>query len=269
MFLLMLMSYLAIGLVAGIIGGLLGIGGGVITIPAFFLIFQWLGYPASQIMHLSIGTSLAAMVLNTIAATHAHHQRNAVLWPIFGKMTPGLIIGSICGALIATLLSGHFLAIFFGVFLCLLSLNFLRGKVLNLGFTHFPDPLVLNLVSVGIGTLSSILGIGGGVLTVPFLLACHFKDTYAIGTSAATTVLVSLLGTCAYIFFGWTQTLGPENLGYVNLPAGLIVGLMSFFIAPYGVKLAHFLSPAKVRKIFAFILILTGMTFITLSLVNI
>lgn len=267
-FLLLFLALLLVGIGAGIIGGLLGIGGGVITIPCLYLIFLWLDYPAESLMRLSIGTSLAAMVFNTLSATYAHHRKQGVLWPLFKKMAIGLTLGAILGALLATWLPDVFLEVFFGIFLCLLAISFLKGGIPDLGFSQVPSPIVLNFFSFCIGILSSILGIGGGALTVPLLLAFQIEDKQAIGTSAATTVLVSALGTISYAIFGWNAALPAGNIGYINIPAFLIVGLTSFLIAPYGVKLTHQLSPIRIRKIFAYVLIGTGLTFIIMNLLH-
>lgn len=267
-FLLLFFALLLIGIGAGIIGGLLGIGGGVITIPCLYLIFLWLDYPSESLMRLSIGTSLAAMVFNTLSATYAHHRKKGVLWQLFKKMAIGLTFGAILGSLLAIWLPEVFLEVFFGIFLCLLAINFLKGGIPNLGFSEVPSRAILNLLSFCIGILSSILGIGGGALTVPLLLAFQIEDKQAIGTSAATTVLVSALGTVSYAIFGWNAALPPGNIGYINLPAFLIVGLTSFLVAPFGVKLTHQLSPIKIRKIFAYVLIGTGLTFIIMNLLH-
>src|SRR5262245_7477923 len=125
-FILTLIAYAVVGAAAGILGGLLGIGGGVITVPCLYYIFYLIGYPHQYLMLLAIGTSLAAMVFNTASSTWAHHGRGFVLWDVFRKMTPGLILGSIIGALTAKYLPETILEIIFGVFLCILAVNFWR-----------------------------------------------------------------------------------------------------------------------------------------------
>ena len=257
--------YLIVGFFAGIIGGLLGVGGGVITVPCFVLIFSLLGYSENIVIPLAVGTSLAAMVLNTLSATYSHHQRSAVNWEFLRKMAPGLIIGSMIGAFLDILLPKRILSIFFGFFFCLLSLIFLRKRipVLNIPDNHRLH--MLQMASLLIGALSSLLGIGGGVFTVPLLLSMDIPDNTAIGTSSSTTLLVSLMGTLSYIFLGWNQPLEAFHVGYVNLPAFLLVGITMFSSAPIGVKLVHQLALKQIRLLFGGLLIVTGVTFIILN----
>ncbi len=264
----LLILYIIIGFSAGVIGGLLGIGGGVITVPCFFIIFKWLGYPIKDLMPLGIGTSLAAMVFNTLSATWAHHRRHSVLWPIFRKMALGLMIGSFVGATLTIWLPEIAIEIFFGVFLCFLSTIFFRDELPRFNFASEKSSFIIRIASFGIGTLSSILGIGGGVLTVPLLLSVKIPDKNAIGTSSAVTLLVSTLGTISYIIFGWKYSFSSTNIGYINVPAFLTVGLMTFIAAPLGVKLTHQLALSKIRKLFAIVLILTGLTFISLNILH-
>jgi uncharacterized protein len=264
---LIFIVYIFIGLIAGIIGGLLGIGGGAITVPCFFIIFKWLGgFPHAYLMPLAVGTSLAAMVFTSLSACWAQHDKKVVEWEIFNKMAPGLFIGAIAGSILTVWLPENVLEIFFGVFLCALSTLFFRKNLPLFSISKIDSSLLIRTTSFFIGTISNIFGIGGGILTIPLLLSIKIPDLNAIGTSAAITLLVSTLGTLSYIFFGWNHNFGSQNIGFVNIPAFLIVGITTFFTAPIGVKLSHELSPRKMRKIFAIILILSGFTFITLNL---
>jgi uncharacterized membrane protein YfcA len=255
-------AYVAIGVIAGILGGLLGIGGGVVTVPCFLLLFPYLGFPQAYIMHMAIATSLAAMILNTAAATRAHNKRGTVVWDVFWKLVPGLIFGAIIGAFIASWLSSIVLEIFFGVFLLLLAVYFYRQKVIRSGTHKLPSKLILNSLSVGIGAVSNLLGIGGGSMTVPLLTSFKMKDRNAIGTSAATTLLTTSLGAASYLILGWGDVPGEGTLGLINILAFLIVGVAAFFTAPYGAALTQKIDPDQVRKIFAVVLALTGISLI-------
>ncbi len=254
--------YVVIGAVAGILSGLLGIGGGIITVPCLLFLFPYLGFPKEYIMHMAIATSLAAMIFNTTSATLAHHKRGAVLWDIFWKLLPGLVIGSVIGALIATKLPDLILQIIFGSFLLLLAIYFYRSRAVKSETHKLPHPLILNLFSTGIGAISNLLGIGGGSMTVPLLTAFKVKDKNAIGTSAATTLMTTMCGTISYLVFGWGDIKEPEIFGLIDVPAFLIVGITAFFTAPYGAKLTHETDANKVRKIFAIVLALTGLSLI-------
>lgn len=261
---LIFIIYALIGGVAGILGGMLGIGGGVITVPCLFYLFRFLEFPQAYVMHMAIATSLAAMIFNTLSATWSHHQHGTVLWKILKKMIPGFVLGSILGALIASALSGILLEIFFACFLFFLAFRFFIPKKQKKERVKIPSRSVLTFYSSGIGILSNILGIGGGTMTVPLLISFKIPDTKAIGTSAAATLFTSILGSISYLILGWGNVPGAQNIGLINLPAFLIVGIATFFTAPYGVKLTHELSPKKVRKIFACVLTATGILLMVL-----
>ncbi len=256
-------AYMGIGAAAGVLSGLLGIGGGIVTVPTLCLVFRYLGFPQTYIMHIAIATSLAAMIFNTTASTIAHHRRKAVVWDVFKKLVPGLIIGSFIGALIAIWLSTIVLEIFFGIFLLVAAISFFRKKVSTEELHRLPSPLILNFFSSGIGAISNLLGIGGGSMTVPLLTTFHMKDRNAIGTSAATTLVTTVCGTISYLLLGVEEAPSfPNSVGLINVPAFLIIGITAFFAAPYGAKLTHEIDPATVRKIFAIVLALTGVTFL-------
>ena len=255
-------AYPMIGVVAGILGGLLGIGGGVITVPCLLYIFHLMKFPQPYIMHMAIATSLSAMIFNTAAATWAHNKRDNVLWKMFKRMLPGLVIGSVIGALIAVWLSGVFLEIVFGIFLCTLAYVFYRKKAIQVGTHKLPPTPMLSLYCCGIGTISNLLGIGGGSMTVPLLTSFKISDRNAIGTSAASTCVTTVLGTISYLIFGLSDTNTPETIGLIDLPAFLIIGIVALLCAPFGAKLTHEISPGKVRKIFALVLALTGLSLI-------
>jgi uncharacterized protein len=257
-------AYLVIGMIAGVLGGLLGMGGGIITVPCLLYVFHLMKFPQPYIMHMAIATSLAAMSFNAAAATWAHNKRSNVLWHVFKKMVPGLVIGSILGAIIAIWLSGVFLEIIFGIFLCVLAFIFYRKKAVKVGTHKLPTTPILSLYCSGIGIFSNLLGIGGGAMIVPLLTSFKITDRNAIGTSAASTLVTTMLGTISYLIFGWGTIPISEIVGLIDLPAFLIIGVIAFLCAPFGAKLAHEISPEKVRKIFAIILALTGLSLIIL-----
>jgi uncharacterized membrane protein YfcA len=257
-------AYLIIGAIAGVLGGLLGIGGGVITVPCLLYVFHLMKFPQPYIMHMAIATSLAAMILNTAAATWAHNRRGNVLWNVFKKMVPGFIIGSIIGTIVAIWLSGVFLEIVFGMFLCVLAYIFYKKKAVKISTRKLPPTPIMSVYCCGIGAFSNLLGIGGGIMVVPLLTSFKIADRNAIGTSAASTLVTTILGTISYLIFGWGDILTAETIGLIDLPAFLIIGIVAFLCAPFGVKLTHEISPEKMRKIFAIVLALTGLSLVFL-----
>lgn len=191
---LILLCYVVIGALAGVIGGLLGLGGGVITVPCLFLFFTLQDFPPGVVMHMAIATSLAAMILNTISATWAHAKRGGVVWKIVKQMLFGLIVGSLLGVFIASSLSEKALKLFFGIFLCVLGVYFFLKKSRISSHAKSPSSLLLSFCSVGVGAISNLLGIGGGAMTVPLLMACNVEEKKAIGTSAATSLFLTTVG---------------------------------------------------------------------------
>ncbi len=258
--LLAIIAYIFIGIAAGVLGGLLGIGGGIITVPCLYYVFYLLDYPYAYLMHLAIGTSLAAMILNTAASTWAHHKRKSVMWNVFKRMAPGLFTGSILGAILVQWLPEKGLMIFFGIFLCSLAINFWRKSPDIEESYRLPKAPILLLWSSAIGSISNILGIGGGTLIVPFLTAFKVPAKKAIGTSAACSFLVTSIGAISYLFLGLRNVQLPEDVGYIDMPAFITVGVVSFLMAPIGVKWVHMLPVTQIRKIFAIILVATGIS---------
>ena len=252
-----LFAYVAVGIIAGLIGGLLGLSGGVVTVPCLVLLFHLLDFPQSILMHMAIGTSLAAMVLTGIASTWAHHGHKGVMWDIVLLMIPGILIGCLLGSVVAHFLSGIILQIIFGLFICSLGAYVLLQKKKTQPAKR-PHKTLYSWLGMGIGSLASLLGIGGGVFTVPLLISFRYSEKKAIGTSAAVGLLITFMATIGYLYFGMNVVMVRESLGYIYLPAFALIGLGTVFFAPVGAKLAQRIASAKLRKIFACTLILVG-----------
>lgn len=249
-------AYLALGLFAGVLAGMLGIGGGLILVPALAMIFSAQDFfPAGDILHLSLGSSMASIIFTALASLRAHHRHDAVLWKVVASITPGILLGTLAGTLVAAQVPTRPLAIFFTVFVCLVALQMglnLKPK----GTRQLPGSWGIASVGLGIGALSSLVAIGGGALTVPFLSWCNVRVQQAIGTSAAVGLPIAIGGTAGYVFNGWNAGLPAGCLGYVYLPAVAIVVVGSMTTAPYGARLAHRLPVATLKRIFAGLLVL-------------
>lgn len=261
-YLLSFVSYILIGSIAGIASGMLGIGGGTITVPALYIIFKMIGLPQAYLMHLSIGTSLASIVINTFSAARAHHLRGAVMIATVKRMLPGIVLGTILGGFFAHLLSGIILEIFFGLFACSLGIYFLRPIKPMAEERRLPGFPLIDISSTSIALLSNILGIGGGVIIVPYLSAYRVAEKKAIGTSVAISFFISLLGAIFYLIFGLSDVGLGIAFGYIYLPAFVFLSISSYFAAPYGVKLAHYLPAKTLRKYFAGAMIVVGLLMI-------
>lgn len=247
--------YLALGGLAGVLAGLLGVGGGLVIVPMLTFLFTAQQMPTQFILHLALGTSLASIIFTSVASLRAHHGKGAVNWQVFRRVTPGILVGTLLGSCVAAQLSTRFLKGFFVVFLYYVALQML------LDVRPHPSrqlPGARGMFGVGslIGGLSSLVGIGGGSMSVPFLVWCNVSVRNAIGTSAAIGFPIALAGAIGYVANGLAvTTLPPHSLGFVYLPALLGVAAVSMLTAPFGARLAHSLPVAQLKRFFAFLLI--------------
>lgn len=250
--------YLALGGFAGVLAGLLGVGGGIVIVPILVALFTAQQMPEPLILHLALGTSLASIAFTSISSLRAHHGRGAVDWQVFRRVTPGILIGTLVGSWLAAQLSTRFLKSFFVLFLYFVALQMLLGARPR---PSRPLPGAGGLFGVGslIGGVSSLVGIGGGSMSVPFLLWCNVPLQIAIGTSAAIGLPIALAGAIGYVANGVAiETLPPHTLGFVHLPALAGIAGVSVLTAPFGAMLAHSLPVARLKKLFALLLLVMG-----------
>lgn len=249
-------AYLGLGLFAGFFAGMLGIGGGLLMTPALLLIFVAQGgFPADESLHLALGTSMATIVFTSMSSLRTHHQHGAVLWPVVATLTPGILAGTLLGTLIAARIPAQPLALFFAFFVCLVALQMslnLKPKPAR----QLPGKAGIVGVGAGIGAVSSLVAIGGGALTVPFLTWCNVRVHHAIGTSAAVGFPIAIGASAGYVFNGWGHAgLPPWSAGFVYLPALACLAAGSMLAAPFGARLAHRLPVATLKRVFALLLI--------------
>jgi uncharacterized protein len=250
-----LLIYGAVGGIVGILAGLLGIGGGGIIVPILVYLLPQQGVPHEIIMHLALGTALASIIFTSLSSLRAHHQRGAVNWLAFRRLAGGILIGTFLGSCFASILSTTFLISFFVFFLYFISIQLLTNRKPKPS-RELPGTPAMSGVGAAIGFVSSLVGIGGGSLSVPFLIWCNIKLHHAIGTSAALGLPIAVAGAVGYIFVGWnTPGLPDFSIGFVYLPGLLSIAAVSMLTAPLGAKLAHSLPVNKLRKIFALLLI--------------
>ncbi len=248
--------YVLLGSAAGVMAGLLGIGGGLIIVPALVWVFTRQGVDAGQLVHLAVGTSLATIVATSIASIRAHHRRNAVRWELFVQLTPGIMLGAWAGAEAADLLSSLWLQRAFGCFALIVGLRMLLG-IRESGRYNLPARSGMTLGGVLIGGVSAVVGIGGGSLTVPFLTACRVHIREAVATSSACGLPIALVGTLGFVWTGWAkQGLPMGTTGYVYWPAFAGIVVSSVMLAPLGAHLAHRMPVAGLKRVFAFFLMI-------------
>lgn len=253
-------AYLLLGAFAGFFAGLLGIGGGLVMVPLLTMLFSAQGgFPPGETLHLALGTSIAAIIFTSFASLKTHHQHQAVLWPVVATLTPGILLGTAAGTLLAARIPARTLGAIFAGFVCLVALQ----MALNLKpkpSRTLPGKWGLITTGFGIGTLSALVAIGGGSLTVPFLSWCNIRIQKAIGTSSAVGMPIAIGGTAGYVFNGYAHPgLPPGSFGFVYVPAVAGLVLASMLTAPMGARTAHRLPVATLKRLFAALLVLLAL----------
>ena len=246
--------YLLLGLFVGFFAGLLGIGGGLILVTLMVYLFTLQGFPADRLLHLALGTSITSIVFTSISSLRAHHKHGAVRWDILRLATPGLVVGTLLGTVVADQLKSKYLAIFFVIFVYYSAVRmFANAKPKPT--RQLPGKRGMTAVALIVGIISSLVGVGGGVLTIPLMSLCNVPMRQAIGTSAALGLPIALAGTVGFIVMGLGKDHLPAlSLGYVYLPAlaGIVIG--TFVTVPWGARMAHIMPVTRLKQIFAVIL---------------
>jgi uncharacterized membrane protein YfcA len=248
----------AFGCLAGVLSGLFGVGGGAVLVP--FLVWQFgrQGFPEGTLMVAAVATSLATIVVTGTSSMLAHHRRGAVHWPTVAQLLPGILLGSLAGSSIAERLPVEVFKVVFAAFLIIIAVRMLMAGRHH-GERPRPGRLGMASAGAGIGTASTIVGIGGGSLTVPFLERRRYSIREAVAISSALGVPIALAGTAGYVLLGWDYRGLPEHsLGYVYWPAAAAIVAGSVPFAPLGASLAHRLPTARLKHWFAVVLIGIG-----------
>lgn len=257
--LISIFTYLCCGAVVGVLAGLLGVGGGTVIVPMLVAVFPAQGVPAEYVQQMALGTSLASIMFTSIASARAHHARGAVQWNIFKEITPGILLGTFFGGLLAAHLPTMFLKIFFICFLFTIAAQMI-SSYRPPATRNMPGALGTAAAGGVIGMVSSFVGIGGGSLSVPFMTFCNVPIHTAVGTSAAIGFPIAVAGTLGYVVGGWGRPGLPEfSLGFVQLWALFGIAAASFFTAPLGVRLSHSLPTKKLKRYFAIFLIIVAL----------
>jgi uncharacterized membrane protein YfcA len=254
----MIIEFAVIGIVAGYLAGFLGIGGGFVVVPALTLLFMRDSNMAPWAIHMAVATSLATMLVTSLSSIVAHHRRGAIRWLLVRSLSGGLIVGAILGAVIADALQGDALVRVFGTFAILAGLQLILGRQPD-GEKPLPRQPAVSLVGLLIGTISSLIGIGGGALTGPWQMWHGIRAQNAVATSAACGYPIAIAGTLSFVWLGWQGGMPAQALGYVHLPAFVGIALTSALAAPLGAATVHRLPPRLVRRIFGAFLVLVGL----------
>ena len=252
----MILVMLAVGSIAGFIAGLLGIGGGMIIVPVVLWVLQMKGLGGIEhAQHLVVGTSFAIMVFTTFSSVMAQQRKGSVDWAVVRRMAPGMVVGVMIGSMLAKRLSNEALQVFFIVFVVLVALKTLTDAKPK-PTRSLPGPAGLAAVGSLFGMASSWVGIGGGSLSVPFMLYCNVPVRTAVGTSAGLAWPIAVAGAVGYLYSGWNVAGLPEGtLGFWYLPAVAVLSVATMLFAPLGVKAAHKLPPEKLKLAFGLLLL--------------
>ncbi|WP_372525919.1 sulfite exporter TauE/SafE family protein [Piscinibacter sp.] len=247
----LIVELLLLGCCTGFLAGLLGIGGGMLLVPFMTLLLTLKGFPNDYIVKMAVATSLATICFTSISSVRAHHQRGAVRWGVVKLLAPGIVVGSMLGAQIAKALPSNVLALFFAAFVSFSATQMFRNKKPRPTRQLPPAPGMFGAGS-GIGVLSSLVGAGGGFVSVPFMTWCNVPIHNAVATSAALGFPIALAGTVGYVAAGWTLHGMPAGtLGFIYLPALLVVSAASVTTAPLGARWAHRLDVQQLKRVFA------------------
>ena len=253
-----IIAYIIVGVLSGLLAGLLGIGGGIIIVPSLFFIYTVFDVGVATPMHLAVGTSLAIITLTSVVAMFLYEKRQAIFWHIFKNLNIPLIIGGFFGVFISYLIPGAVLAKIFSIVALLFGLYFLFARKVHKR-TKKPEKILVVFLGLVIGSLATLLGIGGGVVGMPLFIMLFRVPNYSlIGTAATATFITALVGTLSYLVTGFNILGNPHSIGYIHLPSFLSIGLISVFTVPFGIKLADKLNVKILKKIFAVALIATS-----------
>ena len=259
---MVLVSYLLAGIFAGLTAGLFGVGGGLVVVPVLVFAFELQGFDDQVLTHMAIATSLATIVFTSMSSVFNHHRRGAVLWQVFKPMSVGIAVGAVLGVLTVVQIDGWLLRKMFGVFAVIVALRMLL-KSSSLHSLELPVSSKLATAGTFIAWFSSIFGIGGGTLSVPYLSRYKIEMKQVVGTAAACGLPIALFASLSNVFVGQTISNRPEwSVGLIYLPALFGISIASVYFAKVGAQLAHRLAPDKLRLAFASFLLLVGIRFL-------
>ena len=255
-----LLSLVATGAFAGILAGLLGVGGGIVIVPVLFFLFQSFGVSADTAMLVATATSLATIVPTSLSSIRSHRRKGNVDFQLLKHWAGCILIGVIVGSWMVTRVDGNYLTGLFGVIATLSALNMLLRSGKSALFQQLPSNLGQKALATSIGFFSSMVGIGGGTISVPLLTLYNYPAHRAVGTAAAIGLIISLPGALTMLVLGNTPSDAPAGTyGLVNIIGLICIMPLTVLFAPVGVAIASKLDAAKLKKVFALVLLITGL----------
>ncbi|MEO6366051.1 MAG: sulfite exporter TauE/SafE family protein [Luteimonas sp.] len=253
-----------LGAAAGVLAGLLGVGGGLVLVAALVWLLPLHGVPKDAVMHAALASSMASIIMTAASSAYAHHRRGSVSWPTVAWMAPGLLLGGWLGSWVAIGLSAEVLRMSVAgyCFLAAAQLSFGKNKAPLDDASIVPRGVAMSAAGFGIGAVSAGVGIGGGSMTVPLLVSRGVAPVRAVGTSSACGVAIGIASALGYAWHAPAGALPADAVGYVYLPAAIGVAIASVLAAPFGTRLAHAISGPALKRTFAVFLVLVGAGFL-------
>ncbi len=247
------------GIIAGVLAGLLGVGGGIVIVPVLFNIFLFLGIDETIRMHLAVGTSLATIIPTSIMSARAHYKRGGIDVDLLKSWVPAIFLGVLAGTYFGGNARGEVLTIVFAVVALIVAANMAYRKEGMTIADALPGGIKRFLMGIGVGGFSVMMGIGGGTLTVPLLTAFNYPIRRAVGTASALGFVIGVPGAIGFILSGWNAAnLPPASLGYANLIGFALIVPATMLMAPVGARIAHTINPRTLRLAFGFFLFVTS-----------
>jgi uncharacterized membrane protein YfcA len=260
--LLFIVVCMLVGIFAGFLAGLLGIGGGMIIVPALTLLLPLNGIDNVLVLPMALGTSLSVIILTSLSSSWVHWRQRNILWPVVVSVAPGLILGAATGGYISQFIPAIVLRTLF-VAMALFTAAKMWFVQYNNNMVQLPGNFSLALIGLGVGLLASLTGLGGGVLLVPLLIMFNLPLLHAVACSAVCSLLVASVGSISYILAGSHLDV-PYSVGFIYLPALFSIASMSMLLAPIGVKYTSVWPVKRIRRLFALVVLAVAFNMIAL-----
>ncbi len=255
----LILALAATGVFAGILAGLLGVGGGIVIVPVLFHLLQFFDVGPEIRMHVAVGTSLATIILTSISSAWSHNKKGAIDWSLLKRWGPAILLGVIGGTWAAGISNASLLTGVFAVLALAVAANMAFRPENTYLAENLPGSPFKELIGVFIGWFSAMMGIGGGTFTVPILTLFQYPIRKAVGTASAIGLIIAIPGTMGFLISGFSvPDLPPGNLGYVNILGFFVIVPMTILFAPLGAHLAHTINTGRLKKLFALFLFLTS-----------
>lgn len=253
------LGLLVTGAIAGVLAGLLGVGGGIVIVPVLIVVAELFEINDSIAMLLVVGTSLATIIPTSISSARAHNKRGAIDFDILRGWVPAIFLGALLGGIASKSIGSNGLTLIFGAVALGVAINMALPKTLTLSQAPPEGRIKQSAIALPIGFTSALMGIGGGTLSVPVMSMLSVPVHRAVATASVFGLAIAVPAVCGFVWAGLdVEGRPPGSLGFVNLPAAIVLFSMSVLTAPHGAKLAHLMEPRKLKLAFAVFLFISG-----------